>query len=67
MEPKLVIYQEIPYEVSESGNIVFTPCPYNETKCSKICVGSVNCSDCKFNNGTDTKNHIVKCTHKVEE
>lgn len=48
MEPKLVMYQEIPYEIN--GLDCLTPCPFNmEIAQVKAKVGSARCVFyCKF-------------------
>lgn len=71
MEPKLVMYQEIPYEVifddSLQRLITIPVCPFM-LRLHPLHVGSFGCHKyCKFFYGIDKEKKIVKCTHKVEE
>lgn len=66
MEPKLVMYQEVPY--STDGVICFTPCPFGEKYLGAInFVGAGSCSMCRYFEERNEGERIVKCTHKVEE
>lgn len=71
MEPKLVMYQEVPYDGERLKSK--TPCPFGETFIAKFpnaqseCirfVGDIFCDHCQFFCGIDEENKIVKCTNK---
>ena len=61
---KATIYAEIPYEVDE-GRYCQTPCPYRDTIIDgkKICVGSLLCYGCNYNEGINKMKKIVRCAH----